>query len=79
MLRVREVCRRFGEMLGKPVRFTGEEAGDSLLSNGLLGYQKLGQPTVSVDEMMTWIADWVLRGGECLGKPTHFESRDGRF
>jgi nucleoside-diphosphate-sugar epimerase len=79
VLRVREVSRRFGEMLGKPVRFTGDEAGDSLLSNGLLGYRKLGHPAVTVDEMMTWIADWVSRGGESLGKPTHFESRDGRF
>ena len=29
--------------------------------------------------MVQWIADWVMRGGESLGKPTHFESRDGRF
>ena len=29
--------------------------------------------------MMRWIADWVMRGGESLGKPTHFEARDGKF
>jgi hypothetical protein len=29
--------------------------------------------------MAEWIADWVRRGGESLGKPTHFESRDGRY
>jgi hypothetical protein len=29
--------------------------------------------------MITWIADWVARGGETLAKPTHFEERSGRF
>lgn len=23
--------------------------------------------------------DWVRRGGESLGKPTHYEARDGRY
>ena len=27
--------------------------------------------------MIAWIADWIARGGETLGKPTHFEDRDG--
>jgi hypothetical protein len=34
---------------------------------------------VSVEQMLRWIADWVMRGGASLGKPTHFESRDGKF
>jgi len=29
--------------------------------------------------MMHWIADWVMRGQPTLGKPTHFESRSGKF
>jgi len=29
--------------------------------------------------MIEWIADWVRRGGQRHGKPTHFETRDGRF
>jgi hypothetical protein len=29
--------------------------------------------------MIGWIADWQLRGGPTLGKPTHFQTRDGRF
>jgi len=28
---------------------------------------------------MEMIADWVMRGGENIGKPTHFETRDGKF
>jgi hypothetical protein len=26
-----------------------------------------------------WIAHWVRNRGRNLGKPTHFESRDGQF
>jgi hypothetical protein len=28
---------------------------------------------------MHWIADWTRRGGRTLGKPTHFQVRDGKF
>ncbi len=76
---VRKSCLRLGELLGKPVDFVGEEARDALLSNGSLGYEKLGQTTVDADHMMQWIADWILKDGQTLGKPTHFESRDGKF
>ena len=39
----------------------------------------LGAPGVSLTTMIDWVADWVARGGESLGKPTHFEARDGRY
>jgi hypothetical protein len=29
--------------------------------------------------MLEWVADWALRGGETLSKPTHFENRGGDF
>jgi hypothetical protein len=29
--------------------------------------------------MLAWTADWVARGGENLGKPTHFQTTDGKF
>jgi nucleoside-diphosphate-sugar epimerase len=79
LLRVRDVCERLGELIGKPANFTGEETRTALLSDASLAFERFGRPTVSADELLTMIADWVGRGGRSLGKPTHFESRDGKF
>ncbi|HZZ42042.1 MAG TPA: NAD-dependent epimerase/dehydratase family protein [Tepidisphaeraceae bacterium] len=79
MLSMRVVCERYGKLMGKDVKFTGGEAGDALLSNGQLGHRLYGYPRVSADQMMVWIAKWVMGGGKDIGKPTHFEARDGRY
>lgn len=78
-LRVRDVAGQFSRLLEKPVTFTGEEAPDALLSNGQRGYELLGRPRVTPDQMIRWIADWQRRGGPTLGKPTKFQVRDGKF
>ena len=70
---------RLGKLLGKTVDFAGEEAADALLSNGMLGYDNLGQITVDAEQMMGWIADWIAKDGPTLGKSTHFEVRDVKF
>lgn len=78
-LSVRRVAEQFGKLFDKPVSFTGSESPDALLSDGRLGYELLGRPAVSAEQMIRWIAGWQLRGGPTLGKPTHFQTRDGRF
>src|SRR5919201_548712 len=78
-LAIRAVAQRFGELLGRAPRIVGEEAPDALLSNAARAESLFGPPAVSVDQMMVWVADWIRRGGALLGKPTHFESRDGTF
>ena len=78
-LSVRRVAKRFGELLDKPVECTATESPDALLSNGALGYELLGQPIVTSEQMIRWIADWQKRGGPTLGKPTHFQTRDGKY
>jgi nucleoside-diphosphate-sugar epimerase len=78
-LSVRRVAEEFGRLLGRAVAFEGTEAADALLSNGERGHQLFGRPRVTADQMIAWVADWLRRGGPTLGKPTHFESRDGRF
>ncbi len=79
VLSVRRVAEEFGRLLNRPVRFDGIEAGDALLSNGQLGHRLFGYPRVTAGQMVRWIADWLGRGGPTLGKPTHFEARDGKF
>jgi uncharacterized protein YbjT (DUF2867 family) len=79
LLSVRRVAEQLGRLLGQPVTFRGAESPDALLSNGQLGHRLFGYPRVSAGQMIGWIADWVKRGGASLGKPTHFEVRDGRF
>lgn len=78
-LSVRELAQRFGELFGKPVKIEGKEATDALLSNPYRSFVELGIPFIRDEELTEWVASWVSRGGESLGKPTHFESRDGRF
>lgn len=76
---VRRVCQRLAAELGREASFTGEEGPDAILSNGQLGHRLYGYPTVTMDEMISLVADWTRRGGERLGKPTKFEVRDGKF
>ncbi len=79
LLSVRRVAEEFGRLLGRPVSFSGSEAGNAFLSNGQLGHRLFGYPRVGAGQMIQWIADWVRRGGPSLDRPTHFEVRDGRF
>ncbi len=78
-LSVRRVAEQFGELLQKPVRFTGREAPDALLSDGRLGHKLLGRGRIGPEQMIRWVADWQSRGGPTLGKPTKFQVRDGKF
>jgi hypothetical protein len=79
LLNVRETCEQFGRLMKKSVAFHGTEASTALLSNGQLGHRLFGLPRVRAEQMIRWVADWVMRGGPTLGAATHFESRDGVF
>jgi nucleoside-diphosphate-sugar epimerase len=79
VLSVRAVGEHLGRLLGKPVRFTGREGETALLSDARRGLERLGPAGVGAERLTEWVAHWVARGGRDLGKPTHFESRDGRF
>jgi nucleoside-diphosphate-sugar epimerase len=78
-LSVHTVSDQFGRLMARPVFFTGTESDTALLSNARRGLEVLGPPRVGADQLIEWVAAWVMRGGRCLDKPTHFESRDGRF
>lgn len=76
---VREVAAGFGRLLGCNAEVLGTEAATALLGNPGRLVRELGAPAVDMNRMMAWIADWVRRGGRNLGRPTHFETRDGRY
>jgi nucleoside-diphosphate-sugar epimerase len=78
-LSVRTVATRLGELMNKPVQFTGTEAATALLSNAERGLQTLGPVRVSAAQLIEWVAHWVMHGGRSLDKLTHFEARDGVF
>jgi len=78
-LSIRALAIRLGELLGREVCFTGDEAPTAWLWDSRRSYDWFGPPTVSINEMLEATANWVLRGGETLNRPTHFEVRDGQF
>jgi hypothetical protein len=79
LLSVARIAAQFGELFQKPVQFQGAESAEALLNNAQKAFQHFGHPQVGIDQMISWIADWVARGGETLEKPTHFENRSGNF
>jgi nucleoside-diphosphate-sugar epimerase len=79
ILRIRDIATFFGERFGKPAQIVGQEAETALLSNVGKETTLLGKPTVSTETLLRWVAEWTRRGGRTLGKPTHYEVRDGRY
>ncbi len=78
-LSVRDLAGRLGELLGRTPRIEGKEEPTALLSNASKMKARFGPPTVPVDRILEWVAAWVKAGGATLDKPTHFETRDGKF
>jgi len=79
ILSVREVAAHFGKLFGKRVAITGTEAEKVWLNNAEKSHRLFGEPSVPEDQLIEWVAQWVERGCPLLGKPTHFEVRDGKY
>jgi nucleoside-diphosphate-sugar epimerase len=78
-LGIRQICQTVGRVMNRTPTFTGVEAGNAFLNNAQLSHRLFGYPRAGAEQVLRWTADWVMRGGESLGKPTHFETRDGKF
>jgi nucleoside-diphosphate-sugar epimerase len=79
LVSVRRVAEQFGAILGTTPIFVGSEGSAALLNNAAQAQRLFGYPRISLEQMIHWTAAWVQTGGPTLNKPTHFETRDGRF
>ena len=76
---VKNTAVQMAELLGKNLSFTDEEQPSALLSNAGKSFSTFGYPSVTLGTMIKWQTEWLCGGGSTLGKPTHFEERDGKF
>jgi hypothetical protein len=76
---VRKLAEEFGRRFSRKPTFTGEEADTAWLVDTSQSARLFGPPRVALETMIDWVADWVARGQPSLGKPTHFETRDGKY
>lgn len=76
---VRQVARTFGELLGREPLLTGTEAPTALLSNAQRCHALFGYPDLPLGTLVEHTARWLSAGLPLLGKPTHFQRRDGSF
>ncbi len=78
-LRVRQLATDLAARLGKSVSFRGQEAETALLNDASLCAQIFGAPPTPIEQVLDWTADWIRNSRPILGKPTHFQTRDGKF
>jgi nucleoside-diphosphate-sugar epimerase len=76
---IRWLAERCGERLGRTPTFTGVEGAECWLWDARACERHFGPPETTTDEAVAMVCDWIGRGGVTLGRPTHFEVRDGAF
>ncbi len=79
ILSVREVALEFGKLFGVTPAFENSEAPTALLNNASRAFELFGKPKTPVSQVIKWIAHWISDERVLLGKPTHFEVRDGKY
>jgi nucleoside-diphosphate-sugar epimerase len=76
---IREVAEKFGKIFGKTPVLTGSPAPMAWIADASESMRLFGPTTKTLDELIALVASHLNAGGRLLGKPTHFESRDGKF
>ncbi|HTT38588.1 MAG TPA: epimerase [Burkholderiales bacterium] len=76
---IRWLAHEFAARLGRKAQLAGTESPTAWLTNAAASARLFGYPSVSLAQMIDWTADWVASGLPTLGKPTHFEVRDGAY
>lgn len=78
-LSVRDLAEKLASHMGMTARFRGEPLPRALLVNVSKQRQAFGDPPTPIDTVIKWVAHWIKSGGATLGKPTHFQTSDGRY
>ena len=76
---VRRVASLLAERLGREAVLVGEEEPTALLSNAGKAHALFGYPSVTLEQMIDWVAHWVAAGAQTHGIPTKFSVRSGEF
>ena len=76
---VKETALTLGKLLGKTPVFVNEETTYAYLSKASKMFELFGYPSVSINTLIKWQAQWLQDGGRSLGKATHFEERKGQY
>ncbi len=79
IISVKKTAYKLGELLNKTPIFEGVEGNDAYLNDASKAMEIFGYPSVSIETLIKWQAEWILSGGRALGKPTHFEERKGSY
>ena len=79
ILSLREVALAFGKLLGEKPILEGKEAKTALLNDSSQVFELMEKPKIPVDQVIQWVAHWILEDKKLLGKPTHFQVRDGKY
>ena len=79
MASVEKTALMLGKLMDRDVSFKGEPGDLCYLNNSAKMCRCLGYPSVSLEQMIRWQADWIVNGGVSIGKPTHFEVNNGKF
>jgi nucleoside-diphosphate-sugar epimerase len=76
---IRALATAFGRQFNKQPQFVNSEAETTWLVNTAQAMRLFGYPQVPLQRMIDWTADWLARGLPGLDKPTHYDTRDGKF
>ena len=79
ILKVKDIANQFGILFDKKPEFVGIESETALLNNSQQAFELFGKPETPINNVVIWIAEWLKAEGKLLGKPTHFEVRDGKY
>lgn len=79
LVSIREIAFKFGKLMNKTVTITGAENETALLGNADLSFKLFEKPKIALDKILVWTAKWIESEKRLLGKPTHFEVRDGKY